>query len=113
MGADGTIQLTSSLIDRYINAIELDPEAPIDKRVRTDPQLEIEVAMLKELTWDYVLNNPALATQQEGQRRMIRTLFRVFGKASANPNQESLFPVSYREALKQIEESDDGQQKRT
>jgi dGTPase len=56
--------------------------------------------MLKQLTWHYVIKNPALATQQHGQRVIIRELFEAFYKAgtSTNPNTD-LFPVSVKELL--------------
>lgn len=34
-----------------------------------------EVLILKQITRDYVINNPSLAAQQKGQERVLRTLF--------------------------------------
>lgn len=53
--------------------------------------------MLKELTWQFVIKNPALATQQHGYRLVIEGLFADFlSSAKDNP---SLFPSSVQETL--------------
>ena len=43
--------------------------------VTIEPGARIEVDVLKELTAHYVIRNPALATMQHGQRRVIREVF--------------------------------------
>ncbi len=90
---------TGRLIGRYVNAIELrTPGAPSDHRIVINEEYLKEVAMLKELTWTYVIEAPALATQQRGQREIIRSLFRILQDAiKTNTN---IFPIFYREQLK-------------
>jgi dGTPase len=46
-----------------------------------DQNLEKKHLFLQQLIWDYVVTNPRLASQQEGQRRIIRTLFETYQKA--------------------------------
>ena len=41
------------------------------------------LAMLKELTWHYVIRRPALATQQAGQKKIIEGLFKIYSDALA------------------------------
>jgi dGTPase len=65
-------------------------------RVKIDEELEKEVAILKELTWTYVIEAPALATQREGQKRIIRLLFEAYTDASESRKRLSLFPPYYR-----------------
>ena len=67
-----------------------------------------EVAMLKELTWEYVITNPALTTQQVGQRRVIRDLFSTYKDAALSPSQQTLFPALYQDYLREV--GDDRQQ---
>lgn len=55
-----------------------------------------EVQLLKELTWTYVIENPALAAHQRGQRLAIQTLFSAFNGAAIE-KQWTLFPAFYRE----------------
>jgi dGTPase len=91
--------VTSTLIGRYVDAIRL--RAPITgqpRAVEIDPEVEQEVNLLKELTWVYVIRNPALATQQMGQKRLIKSLFEAFGEASQE-KEPNLFPLSARDEL--------------
>src|SRR5262249_45723346 len=57
---------TAGLIARYVTNTKLIEQ---DGRVGLDVALGFkrEVRMLKQLTWHYVIDNPALATQQYGQ----------------------------------------------
>lgn len=97
-------QLTSTFINRYFNAVELDQETSGGNwRVKIDSGFKDEVVMLKELTWQYVILNPALATQQHGQRRVIRELFEVFMEAASSTKRWVMFPASYVEELGRIE----------
>lgn len=89
---------TGRLIGRYVNAIDVrTPNTPGDQRIAIDEEYLKEVAMLKELTWSYVIEAPALATQQRGQREIIRTLFRMLKEASDVST--NIFPIFYREQL--------------
>lgn len=49
-----------------------------------DPGLRRELDLLKSLTWTYVIESPALAAQQEGQRRIVKGLFEYFLDAAQN-----------------------------
>jgi dGTPase len=88
---------TSNLIARYINGVELRATGS-RCGVVIDPDLKSEVAMLKELVWTYVIEEPALATQQYGQRRLIRELFTIYSEA-AKGDARKIFPTYYRERL--------------
>jgi len=77
---------TQTMIGTYVSAIELYvPTNTDDGRVVIEPRAEQEVTMLKELTWFYVINNPSLATQQHGQRKIVKTLFNTFVEACTEP----------------------------
>jgi dGTPase len=92
----------SRLINDYIQAAELaDTDSGV--RVKFDPDMRADVEMLKQLTWRYVILNPALTTQQYGQRRVIRELFTVFMEA-AHSDAWTMFPPRYEEELRQIEQ---------
>jgi dGTPase len=89
---------TSELIGRYVSAttIELKGGNP---QLRIDEDRELEVAMLKELTWVYVIEAPELASQQEGQRQVIEKLFNIYWDSAQGKRAEHLFPPYYRRAL--------------
>lgn len=57
------------------------------------------VAILKQLTWHYVIEDPALATEQFGKRRVIRELFEILGNAASERKSWKMFPVPWQEQL--------------
>jgi dGTPase len=92
--------MTSLLVSRYItDGISLnDPAVSGVKRfVIRDEQFEAELSLLKQLVWHYVIQNPALATQQYGQRKVIAGLFRTLVEAAGG--NRDIFPARYREEL--------------
>jgi dGTPase len=77
---------TGFLIGRYINAARIEnltsePELVIDEA------LQVEVKMLKELTWTYVIEGSSLAAQQHGQKKIVAELYKIyFGSALDSKN---------------------------
>lgn len=51
--------------------------------IREDPDMRMQLDILKSLTWTYVIESPALAAQQEGQRKLISALFEYYREAVA------------------------------
>jgi dGTPase len=93
---------SSNLIGLFVNAIELHVPANEDELFVEIKRLQkIQVRILKALTWFYVIYNPALATQQFGQRRLIRELFDIFGNAaSANEERDrNIIPFAFRDEI--------------
>lgn len=90
---------TATLIADYVRNAKLDPKRDEDDQcVLVGPERRMEIRMLKELTWTYVIENPALATQQHGQRHVISELFHIFTEA-AHHDKLAIFPESAREML--------------
>jgi dGTPase len=100
---------TSQMIGRYVGATQLEMKDG-HEIVKIDSVRELEVAMLKELTWVYVIEVPSLAAQQEGQREVIQTLFSFYWDAAQGRRQVTLFPPYYRQGLEDA--SDNAQKKR-
>jgi dGTPase len=96
----------SGIIGECTNAVTLhEPNKGDEPFVSKDPIRQKQIAILKLLTWVYVIRNPALETQQAGQRRMISELFEMFydagrKKRSDGPN---IFPFAYREQVRKAE----------
>jgi dGTPase len=93
---------SSNLIGLFVNAIELHvPTGPNQRFVDIENLQSIQVRILKALTWFYVIYNPALATQQYGQRKMIRELFEIFGNAAAATKEEerNIIPLAFRDEI--------------
>jgi dGTPase len=90
-------EFTSETINTYVQGTKLvGPPGNRGKGLEVDPVFRTQVDLLKELTWCYVINNPALAGHQHGQRRAIRTLFEVFDEATERGNW-ALFPPLFRD----------------
>ena len=92
---------TSGLVGRYINGFQLEEHADGRVTVEIDADKKREVAILKELTWCYVIENPSLALQQYAQKEVIRFLYEVFMQESAR-SPSKLLPPYYRERLSQF-----------
>jgi len=60
------------LIDSYVSAIRLEPG---DEPLYIPSLLRGEVELFKQLTWHYVIHDPALATMQVGQACVVNELF--------------------------------------
>src|SRR5437879_10755456 len=92
--------LNSGLVRIYMEGIRLNvPKEPKDPWVQIDPECEKEVFMLKQLTWHYVILDPALVTQQFGQQEIIRRLFEIFQEAACIPKKRIIFPYAVRDEL--------------
>jgi dGTPase len=89
---------SSQLIDRYINGLTLCSPNPDGSRVIRDVEKEREIALLKQLTWFYVIEAPSLALQQHTHRRIIRTLCGIFMQEARNES-GTLIPELYRDRL--------------
>jgi len=90
---------TSTLIRDFVNAVQLKPSGD-GVQIFIENRQRAEIFMLKQLTWHYVIKNPVLATQQHGQRVIIRQLFDTFFKAGTKPVPDTdLFPISIRDLL--------------
>jgi dGTPase len=91
--------VTSTLIRNFVTAVQVQPSGS-RFRIVIEKKRRAEIFMLKQLTWHYVIKDPALATQQHGQRMIIRQLFDAFYWAGTiTPPNSDLFPISVRELL--------------
>lgn len=93
-------QFTSELIGRYVGKTSLKIDNGGKCRRHIEENLLLEVAMLKELTWIYVIEAGSLVTQQFGQRRAIRKLFEIYSEAALG-NKLKVFPNYYRDAIEE------------
>ncbi len=61
------------LIDDYVRSVSLD-ERP--RPLLVPPKIRGEVELFKQLTWYYVIYDPRLASLQEGQKKLVKALFK-------------------------------------
>jgi dGTPase len=109
---------TAHLIGNYVRAIRLDRKgmAPGFSRVRVAKQTRFEVDLLKQLTWHYVILNPALAAQQYGQRRIVGDLFKVFleaARADPSASVRRVLPDTFVDALADADAKKRGRKRAT
>jgi dGTPase len=68
---------TREFIGAYLGSTSLSATPPY---LRIDPDARHEIMLLKQLTWQHVVNHPALATLQEGQKAIVRQTFSLLRK---------------------------------
>lgn len=75
--------VTSMMIGRYINATDLQISAQGSASIAIEPAARFEVDILKQISREYIISNPALQAQQRGQSRIVQELFQdLFEKDS-------------------------------
>jgi len=91
---------TSEFIGRYVAGTSL--ESTRDRQgayLRVDDQFRMQVVMLKELAWQYVIKGRSLAGVQHGQRHALRKLFSFFAEAAHNEDDWAILPARNRDEL--------------
>ncbi|HET7463299.1 MAG TPA: dNTP triphosphohydrolase [Longimicrobium sp.] len=97
---------TSSLIREFLPEVTI--AAPgAEKPLVINDLHEIQMRFLQRLVWYYVIENPRLATQQAGQRRVIEILFDEFFRASepkknGQPKNRHILPGSVERDLDDV-----------
>jgi dGTPase len=97
---------TSELVGRYINGIQLADEDTKGKKVSADEELQKEIALLKQLTWYYVIDGPGLALQQHTQRKIITDLYTTLLTEAEKGSPSYLLPPYCRDRLQKKKKSD-------
>lgn len=94
-------EFTSRTVADYVKGTKLKRPKAGEKGLEIDPNFLAQVALLKELTWFYVIDNPTLAAHQYGQRKVIRTLYEIFSDAATHKDWV-LFPAEFREEAEDV-----------
>jgi dGTPase len=87
----------SQMIAEFIQSVELveDGGSPCGYKLSLPDRLLDKIEILKQLTWSYVIEGPALAAQQNGHRQTVETLFAYYLDL-LNRDQDRLLPPMYR-----------------
>jgi dGTPase len=98
---------TAFLINEFVSPVRLKKD---EGRIGLDVPDVIRVQMyfLQGLIWQYVIESPKLATQQHGQRRVIRELFEIYLDAIVAPNHRALVPPAFDIQLEQLDKPSQG-----
>jgi dGTPase len=74
------------------------------KPLDIEPRLLNQVRITKQLVWQYVILNPALATQQQGYKHIIRSLFqKYFDAAKSKKSDRNIIPSRFQSAIDEWE----------
>jgi dGTPase len=92
---------TSRLIDRFVRGVRLRETAAGGVGLEVEPGHDTQLRFLQALVWVYVINNPRLATQQHGQREIVRTLFKTYLGAIKRRNSDFV-PALFRDDVDQL-----------
>jgi dGTPase len=93
------------LIGIFVKAVQLQ-ERDADKRALHIPEeTRLLMSFCQRIVWDYVINNPRLATQQFGQRTVIQRLFEIYLDA-VNRRDMNLVPPRFQIELEKLTPSD-------
>jgi dGTPase len=101
---------TSQLIDQFVRGAYLKGPDEGDECIGNDPHHAMQLRLLQGLVWVYVIKNPRLATQQHGQRQIIRFLFETYLSAIKRREVEFV-PALFREEVEDLD-SDSGPSER-
>ncbi len=94
-------QFTSKTVAVLDKATTLLPPGEGRDCLSVPDEHRLQVALLKELIGVYVIDNPALAAHEYGQRQVIRGLFDVFYEA-ATGREWKMFPPQFRDEAEDI-----------
>jgi dGTPase len=99
---------TSLLINEFVQAVGVTWPAEGLPALSISREIKARVAVLKALTTFYVIESPSILAQRYGQRRIVRTLFRIYYEAATDKRREDLaiFPMIFRERLEVIPHDD-------
>ncbi|WP_125487028.1 deoxyguanosinetriphosphate triphosphohydrolase family protein [Edaphobacter aggregans] len=98
---------TSRLISRFINELQLRaPDGDGGSTVTKAVLAQQELAILKQLTWFYVIEAPALAMQHQAQDKIIRKLADIFLQEAHQEKPSGVLPIYYRELFRMPDMTD-------
>lgn len=89
-------RMTSQLIGKYIRSVSIS-SAPFGKKAVDFREEHVrEVAILKQITRDYIIAHPPLLAQQHGQKRIITDLFREIYAETSTTKFPAFLPMRLR-----------------
>lgn len=92
---------SSSMIADCVKEVSLAEDIHDGALLNVPTWLKQRVEVLKQLTWFYVIDNRAIKVQQQGQRRVVRDLFKSYFLATkaSDSDLRGILPESYADLL--------------
>lgn len=88
--------LGAKLIHGFVSEITLAFDESGWPTLDVPPLRAIEIRFLQNLVWTHVIQSPRLATQQHGQRKIIRELYAIYREALGTSDARSIVPGAFR-----------------
>lgn len=82
----------SSLITQFVTGNAVRISSSSEKGVVIDEDIRLQVTLLKEVTHHYVIGHPRLVSVREGQREILRSLFKIFLEVLDGKRNPALLP---------------------
>lgn len=83
----------SRRIKSYVEAVKLHKSSGVI-RLQVPERIQTEIDFLKRIVWHYVITSSQLATQQEGYKEIVKSLFSTYLDAIKN-REKKLIPYAY------------------
>lgn len=95
------VNFTSKMIGTFVReGIELTNSNGSETIFKIDPNIDVQIFILKKLASYYIIDHPSLRSKQKGQKRVVKELYKTFTKAATKSDFE-LFPEPYKTLLKE------------
>lgn len=91
--------ITAAQIADFVNSVRLSDDKGNDRALVVPSEKRVLLRFCQRLVWRYVIKNPRLATQQAGQRQIIRNLFEFYHGAVKNKD-VNLVPARFAEDVR-------------
>lgn len=84
--------------DYVVHGVRVANAESAGSRIQLHPAIRMQIKMLKELVWEYVIDRPSLATQQAGHKVIVEKLFEHF-KGALDAGRLQLLPPQFAELV--------------
>ena len=99
-------QYLTDFVNRKLTDFVMKTDVSEDGSLQRDQRLDREVTILKQLTWFYVIEDPALAEQQHGQCKIVEDLFEIYSH-EVESRASRILPPSFRDQVSGLETKQD------
>ena len=96
----------TDFVNRKLTDFVMKTEVSEDGSLQRDQRLDREVTILKQLTWFYVIEDPALAEQQHGQCKIVEDLFEIYSN-EIESNKHRILPPAFRDQVSDLKTKQD------
>jgi dGTPase len=91
-------QALNDFVNTKLTEFVMNTDVGQDGSLKRDPRLDREVTILKQLTWFYVIEDPALAEQQHAQCKIVEDLFEIYSH-EVESKKRRILPPAFRDQV--------------